>query len=49
MAGQSRDNGLDRVVVAVSGNRSPDNVPGRLHGLRPATPEPRPDPDVRQP
>jgi hypothetical protein len=49
MAGQSRDNESDRVVGAVSGNRSPDTVPGRLYGLRPATPEPRPGRGVRQP
>jgi hypothetical protein len=48
MAGQSRDNALDHVVVVVFGNRSLDNVPGRLYGPRPATPEPRPDLDVRQ-
>jgi hypothetical protein len=48
MAGRSRDNALDRVVVVVSGNRSLDNVLGRLYGLRPATPAPRPGPGVGQ-
>jgi hypothetical protein len=49
MPGQNRDHTLDHVVVVVFGNRSLDNVPGRLCGPRPATPEPRPDPGVRQP
>ena len=49
MPGQSRGNALDHVVVVVFGNRSLDNVPDRLHGPRPAIPEPRPDPGVRQP
>jgi hypothetical protein len=48
MAGRSRDNALDYVVVVVSGNRSLHNVLGRLYGLRPAALEPRPDPSVRQ-
>jgi hypothetical protein len=48
MAGQSRDNTLDHVVVVVFGNRSLGNVPGRRYGLRPATPEPRSAPDARQ-
>jgi phospholipase C len=48
MAVRSRDNALDHVVVVVSGNRSLDNVLGRLYGLRPATLEPRPGPGVRQ-
>jgi len=32
MAGEGTDNPLDHVVVVVSGNRSLDSVPGRLHG-----------------
>ena len=32
MAGQSRDNALDHVVVVVFENRSLDNVLGRLYG-----------------
>jgi phospholipase C len=32
MAGQSRDNALDHVVVVVLENRSLDNVRGRLYG-----------------
>ena len=32
MAGQSRDNSLDHVVVVVFENRSLDNVLGRLYG-----------------
>ena len=48
MTGRSRDNAFDHVVVVVSGNRSLDNVLGRLYGLRPATLELRPDPGVRQ-
>ena len=32
MAGSSRDNALDQVVVVVFENRSLDNLPGRLYG-----------------
>jgi phospholipase C len=32
MAGQSRDNALDHVVVVVFENRSLDNLLGRLYG-----------------
>jgi phospholipase C len=38
MAGQSRDNALDHVVVVVFENRSLDNVLGRLYGPGTARP-----------
>jgi hypothetical protein len=47
MEGQSRDYGLDRGVMAVFEDRSPDNVPGPC-GLRLAAPQPQPGPGVRQ-
>jgi phospholipase C len=47
MAGQSRDNSLDHVVVVVE-NRSLDNVLGRLYGQGDGKAG-LPDPDVRQP
>ena len=48
MAGESRDNALDHVIVVVFENRSLDNVLGRLHDflaiqfplLHPAAPSP---------
>jgi phospholipase C len=48
MAGQSRDNALDHVVVVVFENRSLDNVLGRLYGQGDGKAG-LPDPDVRQP
>jgi hypothetical protein len=47
MEGQSRDCGLDRLVMVVFEDRSPDHVPGPC-GVRPAAPQPQPGPGVRQ-
>jgi hypothetical protein len=48
MAGQSRDNALDHVVVVVFENWPLDNVLGRMHGPGDGKTG-LPDPDVRQP